>query len=80
MNNEQLRRNYLILHKDLYRIRNKIRKAIGDYDELFSFVKDGIMIDDEIAQKDEFEQIKNELDFINSDLTNEIIPRISNKI
>ena len=77
---EILRNKYINLRKKLYRIKNKINNAMDEYDELFNLTKKGILIDEEVDGQDDFDSIKNKLKSIRSDLVNEVIPRVNNKI
>lgn len=77
---EILRRRYISLQKKLYRIRNKVRESIGEYDSLFSLVKSGILINGEVYECDDLEKIKKKLSSVNSDLTYNVIPKVNNKI
>ena len=77
---EILRNKYIKLQKGLYRIKSKINNAMEEYDELFSLTKKGILIDGEVDGQDDFENIQKKLKAIRSDLVNEVIPRVNNKI
>lgn len=77
---EILRSKYVSLQKGLYHIKNKVNNAIDEYDDLFSFTKEGILIDDEVDGQAEFENIRGKLKSIRNDLINEVIPRVNNKI
>ena len=77
---EILRQKYISLQKKLYRIRNKIRGSLEEHDDLFSFVKLGILINGEAYCCDELYRIKTKLNSINKDLTYNVIPKINNKI
>ena len=77
---EILRNKYIKLQKALYDIKKKINDAMDKYDELFSLTKKGILIDGEVDGQDDFETIHKKLKSIRSDLVNEVIPRVNNKI
>lgn len=77
---EILRYKYINLQKGLYLIKNKINNALYEYNELFSLTKKGILIDSEVDGQDDFENIHEKLKSIRSDLVNEVIPRVNNKI
>ena len=77
---EILRNKYIKLQKGLYDIKKKINDAMDKYDELFSLTKKGILIDGEVDGQDDFETIHKKLKSIRSDLVNEVIPRVNNKI
>ena len=77
---EILREKYIKLQKKLKSIRNKISDALDEYDELFNLTKKGILIDNEVDGQDDFESIQKKLKSIRSDLVNEVIPRVNNKI
>ena len=77
---EILKNKYIKLQKGLYRIKNKINNVMNEYDELFSITKKGILIDGEVDGQDDFESIQRKLKSIRSDLVNEVIPRVNNKI
>lgn len=77
---EFLRNKYIKLQKGLYRIKNRINNAMEECDELFSLTKKGILIDGEVDGQDDFENIQKKLKSIRSDLVNEVIPRVNNKI
>lgn len=80
MDDELVRQKYIILQRNLYNIKNNLRTALGEYDELFSLTKEGIMIDDDVDGYETFSAIKKELNAIDSDLVNEVIPRVNNNI
>lgn len=77
---EILRQRYISLQKKLYRVRNKVRESIGDYNDIFSLIKSGILIDGEVYGYDDLEKVKRRLNLINNDLTNTVIPKVNNKI
>ena len=77
---EILREKYIKLQKKLKSIRNKIFDALDEYDELFNLTKKGILINNEVDGQDDFESIQKKLKSIRSDLVNEVIPRVNNKI
>ena len=77
---EILKNKYVILQKGLYIIKNKINNALYEYNELFSLTKKGILINSEVDGQDDFENIHEKLKSIRSDLVNEVIPKVNNKI
>lgn len=77
---EILRQRYVSLQKKLYRIRNKVRESIDEYNEIFSLIKSGILVDGEVYGYEDLEKIKRKLNLVNNDLTNTVIPKVNNKI
>lgn len=77
---EILRQRYVSLQKKLYRVRNKVRESIDEYNEIFSLIKSGILVDGEVYGYEDLEKIKRKLNLVNNDLTNTVIPKVNNKI
>lgn len=80
INDVILKEKYLNLQSNLYDIRIKLTSLIEDYDLLKSSVKNALLIDDKIVEEELFSLISKELGNVFTELTDNVIPSINNKI
>ena len=80
MNEEMLKQDYIVLRDKMNVIKKKLIELEDIYEDLIINIKDGFIINNKIIFEDEFDKIKQDLNNIKEETTNEIIPTINNKI
>lgn len=79
MDEELIKIKYRNILNNLYKIKNKYQDLSILFDELDSTIRNNMLIDDKIISEDSFNKKRDSLDFLNQELINEIIPRVSNR-
>ena len=79
MNEEMIKIKYRDFLNKLYIIKNKYEELDDAYDNLDSTIKNNMLIDDKILVQDEFEQVKQDINDLESTLINTIIPIVRNR-
>ena len=80
MGEEILKQEYIILRDKMNVIKKNLIELEDIYEDLIINIKDGFIINNKIIFEDEFDKIKQDLNNIKEETTNEIIPTINNKI
>lgn len=80
MSEEIISQKNIKLRNDLYRLKSNLNNSLEEYDNLFSLVKSGVMVDDEIIYYNIFIDVKNKLSSVNNSLVNDIIPIVNDRI
>ena len=80
MSEEILKQEYIILRDKMNVIKKNLIELEDIYEDLIINIKDGFIINNKIIFEDEFDKIKQDLNNIKEETTNEIIPTINNKI
>ncbi len=79
MDEEMIKIKYRDFLNKLYIIKNKYEELDDAYDNLDSTIKNNMLIDDKILVQDEFEQVKQDINDLESTLINTIIPIVRNR-
>lgn len=77
---ERIRRKYRSMLEQLYRINNKMSDLKQNYKDYLTFFSSNVQIDGEMFDNDELNEIKDDIEFISSDLSNKLISMVSRKI
>ena len=77
---ERIRRKYRSMLDQLYRINNKMSILKKNYKDYLIFFSNNIQIDGDMFDNDEFNGIKEDIEFIHDDLNNKLISMVSRKI
>lgn len=74
------RQKYNILKNQLYTIKNKL-STLNEYnEELYSLLKESVLLDNNIFNEELLSSINNEIKEISIELINNIIPLINTKV
>lgn len=79
MDEEMIKIKYRDFLNKLYIIKNKYEELDDAYDNLDSTIKNNMLMDDKILVQDEFEQVKQDINDLESTLINTIIPIVRNR-
>lgn len=77
---EQLKQKYRILKSKLVIIKNKLNNLQDEYNDLNAILKETLLIDENILEKDKLNSIINDNQSILNELTNVIIPTVNSKM
>lgn len=77
---ERIRRKYRSMLNQLYRINNKIDNLEENYKEFLTFLSGNVQINNEMFENIELNNIKDDIKYIQNDLSNKLISMVSRKI
>lgn len=77
---ELTKEQYRILYQKYQNIKNKLNNIEDLYEDLFSNIKEGLIIDNKVFLHDNLNNIKKSINNVKNETINEIIPNINNKI
>lgn len=77
---EITKQKYIYLKNRMYGIRQNLSVSIDLYNGLLSDLKKGILINNEIPQNNDFNKELNRLKDVKTEVTNQVLASINNKI
>jgi len=74
------KKKYKKLYNSLKRIRTNLNSLNNFYDDVYLEIKNTVTIDSDIPKQDELKNVCNSVNSVYKEISNNIIPRVKNKI
>lgn len=80
MNDDVIKQKYFNLMSDVNTIKAELMELQDIYTNLYIFMNEGILINDKVYNNDIFLSLTSDIDSIENEIVNVVIPSINNKL
>ena len=80
MNDDVIKQKYFNLMSEVNTIKTELMELQDIYNNLYIFMNEGILINDKVYNNDIFLSLTSDIDSIENEIVNVVIPSINNKL